>query len=359
MREYEPRRRDGSGTELRRGLYGEAAPDYGFAQPLQRDWDSSGVAFRERLRTPGHGLVPSAGVHHHHSYGGYHDGYRHSRPRSRLSISFSFGSYWGYPHWYYRPSYWHYYDPWYPPVVYYRPYRPWHWWDCDPWPVRSTVVISTGFAFSSSASVRYVYSSSALVPAAVVHEPVYVAPIIYSPPPVAPVLLSSQPAAVAESYPEAASEAQLRTVTDRQLADTYLRLGDLESAIRVYASHTSRHPGDAQALRSLGIALIADEQVRTGAEYVQRAYRVDPLLAQRPIARDLVDQRMFDFVLDLSTRAAAEQNSAALWLTVASLMQSQGRYESARTAVERARTAGLDSAIVEWMLAETPAAPRP
>jgi hypothetical protein len=35
-------------------------------------------------------------------------------------------------------------------------------------------------------------------------------------------------------------------------------------------------------------------------------------------------------------------------------MQSQGRNDSARSAIERSRAAGLESAIVEWMLAESP-----
>lgn len=339
------------------------------------DWDGNWNGDRHGDRGWDRGHDRDWGRGHHRGWDGrwrnHRDWDRHDHDGFRLS--FHFGSGWHYPAWYggyhnrwrghhrwhYRPySYW-YSDPWcdwpYSSVYWYRPH--WSRWDCDPWPRHSysTVVIGTGFSFGSSASVGYAYSSSSLIPSATVYTaPAYASDVVYAD----PVTISTAEAAstvpYVESLPVPAPEAELRSVTDRELADTYFRLNDFRSAIRIYSEHLSRHPGDVQALRSIGLALIADDQPEAGANSIERAYRIDPALAQRPIDLTVLQPKVIENILDGATRLAVERNTAAAWLTVAAIKQAQRENEPARSALNRAKAAGLDALVHEWMASETP-----
>lgn len=147
--------------------------------------------------------------------------------------------------------------------------------------------------------------------------------------------------------PPPASAAELASTTERELADTYMRLGDADSAVRVYSAHLSRHPGDVMALRALGVALIERGETRSGVDSVERAYRIDPTLGARLFDRELLrTPENLGLVLDRATSLAHQleqgPGATAAWLTVAVLMQADGRLEPARTSLERAREAGLD-----------------
>lgn len=152
-----------------------------------------------------------------------------------------------------------------------------------------------------------------------------------------------------ETLPAPATEAELRSTTERELADTYMKLGDLDSAIRVYSAHVARHPGDVEAVRSLGFALVEHGDTQAGVDLVERAYRIDPTLARELFDRELLrTPENFAVVLDRVTALAGEsEQGAAAWLAVAVLMQADGRDEPARTALERAKEAGLPGRIVE------------
>jgi Tetratricopeptide repeat len=159
--------------------------------------------------------------------------------------------------------------------------------------------------------------------------------------------------ASAESLP--APTADLLSTSDRELGDVYMKLGDLPSAIRVYTDHTGRHPGDAEALRSLGIALLESGRAEDGVEQLERAYLIDPTLAERPFPRDLLGERArLEAALDAATRLAATDNTPRAWLAVSVLMQSDGRAAPARSALDKAGAAGLNPSVVEWMRAAMP-----
>lgn len=168
--------------------------------------------------------------------------------------------------------------------------------------------------------------------------------------------LVSTAAPMEEALPAPATEAELRSTTARELADTYMKLGDLDSAIRVYSVHVTRHPGDVEAVRSLGLALVERGDVREGVDLVERAYRIDPTLARALYDRELLrTPENFALVLDRVTALAGQSEScAAGWLAVAVLMQADGREEPARAALERAKEDGLAPRIVDEFRAAVP-----
>lgn len=155
--------------------------------------------------------------------------------------------------------------------------------------------------------------------------------------------------------PAPATMEDLRGNSDRELADVYMRLGDLDNAIRVYSDHIASFPGDVLAQRSLGVALIADDRPEEGAARVELAYRIDPTLAERPYRTDvLAGDSIRQHVLDNATRHASEASTPAAWLTVAVLMQAFSEHEPARAALDKAAEAGLAENVVEWMRAVLP-----
>jgi tetratricopeptide (TPR) repeat protein len=161
----------------------------------------------------------------------------------------------------------------------------------------------------------------------------------------------SGPIVAASTLPAPATAGELRTSSDRELGDTYLRLGDPDNATRVYQQHLDKHPGDAQAIRVLGVAQVVSGRLAEGVEQIERAYRVDPSLADRPLMPQAVFAAPEDFqrALDLTTRTANGSNSGAAWLAAAVMLQADGRTGPARSALERAKGAGLDPAVYDWM----------
>jgi tetratricopeptide (TPR) repeat protein len=142
----------------------------------------------------------------------------------------------------------------------------------------------------------------------------------------------------------------VRTSSDRELADTYLRLGDPDNAARVYQQHLARYPGDAEAARSLGMAQLSAGRLNEGVEQIQQAYRMDPSLASRPISQDLLaSPQDFERVLDLTTRAANASNAPGAWLASSAILQAGGSDAAARAALERARSAGLEDRVFDSM----------
>jgi tetratricopeptide (TPR) repeat protein len=247
---------------------------------------------------------------------------------------------------------------------------------CDPW-VDYGVSFGSTFSFGCGSGVSFTYLSAPLVPAAVVYEPVYAsADTVYAPPPnvsityVAPAEASDQPvyaaapepqaqgsiaAAGVEQFPAPATAAELDGTTGYQLGQTYMRLGDFQSAVRVLSDQVSRHPGDVESLRLLGVAQLAMGEVQTGATLMERAYRIDPAMATRAIELSGLNPRSLEGILDNATRGAGATSSAAAWLAVAVLMQGQDRPGAARNALDSAKAAGLDALVVQWFDAQLPA----
>ena len=67
---------------------------------------------------------------------------------------------------------------------------------------------------------------------------------------------------------------------------------------------------------------------------------------------------LFQQVLDYATLHASDANSARSWLAVAVLMQAQGNLGPARSALDRARSAGLNDRVIEWMATALPESPQ-
>lgn len=139
--------------------------------------------------------------------------------------------------------------------------------------------------------------------------------------------------------------------TDKELGETYLAAGYPEVAVKALRQWLAAHAGDVDAMRLLGVALIESGQLQEGASMVAMAYRTDPSLAARPL-----DSRLFrsrEQLREAVRRAsifANRVNSASAWLTVAVLMQAEGRDATARSMIEKARKAGLEQAVAQRFL---------
>lgn len=275
----------------------------------------------------------------------YYDSWFHS-PRwscgPTFYTSFSFGDC---DRWWWGSRYrWSSYHGW-------RPSPYWHAWryECD-W------LYDFRFCAVPTYSVRYTTLVCPSVVEVPVYRPVYVAsaPVVVETGPIVierPVVVRDEPVlASAEPLPRVARPEELLSTSDRELGDTYLKLGDAENATRVYRDHLARFPGDARAGRSLGLALLLDRRPDEAFREIERAYRIDPGLASRPVrSEQFGDAYAFRRVLDDAARAADKSDTPGAWLTVAVLMQADGRADAARSAIGRARAAGLDNAVVDAM----------
>ncbi len=140
--------------------------------------------------------------------------------------------------------------------------------------------------------------------------------------------------------------------TDLERADALLAAGVPEQAIAAYKAHLNDNPGDAYAMRGLGLALIADAQFQDGVAMVAMAYKTDPALAADPIPAELFGtsaalRTMVERVSIFSNRSRLP----SAWLTLAALMQAEGRTQLAVRMIERARQAGLEAGLAQQMQA--------
>jgi len=110
--------------------------------------------------------------------------------------------------------------------------------------------------------------------------------------------------------------------------------------------------GNPEAIRMLGLAMIADGQVDEGAAKITEAYRLDPSLATTPI-----DERLFptgarfdvrDLVRKVSIRAN-RTNAPEAWFALGVLMQAEDRDSVALDMVLKASSAGLNQSIISPM----------
>ncbi|MBL9032646.1 MAG: hypothetical protein JNM80_13200 [Phycisphaerae bacterium] len=327
-------------------------------------------------RPPSGGLVAGIGDDDRARVRHADDDARRPHRRDRFSIfvgaGFGFGLHvgnlhvWrGSPFCYYDPFF---YDPFCRPVAYYGDcrwssgftwYSSWYCWPrASYWPrhwghhrvrwvtyVRPRCDWLTEFRFCSVPT--YTVAHCGLISPRVVYCEPAPTTVVYTEPSTIVYASASPPPAVV-TIPAPASPGDLMGTSDRELGDTYLRLGDSPSAIRVYRQHLAAYPGDVQAVRSLGLSLIDIGEVLDGAAQVELAYRIDPALVARPLNLDSLPTRdALDRALDAATRAANRADSASTWLAVAVIMQASDRRAPALVALERARAAGLDAAIAD------------
>jgi hypothetical protein len=136
-------------------------------------------------------------------------------------------------------------------------------------------------------------------------------------------------------------------LTSRELGDLALKIGEPEAAIDAYRKHLDAHPDDPEVMRRLGMAMIDARNVREGVAMVALAYRTDPRLCERPVPADLLGEARADLRTAVNRVSIYANNTdlASAWLTMAVLVQSEGRTDVARRMAERARTSGLDEAL--------------
>lgn len=110
--------------------------------------------------------------------------------------------------------------------------------------------------------------------------------------------------------------------------------------------------GNPEAVRMLGLAMIAGGQIDEGAAKIVDAYRIDPMLASTPI-----DERLFPSSARLDVRdlirkvamRANRTNAPEAWFALGVLMQAEDRDSVALDMVLKASAAGLDQSIVSPM----------
>lgn len=140
--------------------------------------------------------------------------------------------------------------------------------------------------------------------------------------------------------------------TEKERADSLLAAGAPDLAVAAYKAHLNANPGDAAAMRGLGLALIADAQLQDGVAMVALAYKTDPALAADPIQDGLFgsDRELRSMVERVSIFSNRSKLPSA-WLTLAALMQAEGRTQLAARMVDRARQAGLEAGLAQQMQA--------
>lgn len=156
------------------------------------------------------------------------------------------------------------------------------------------------------------------------------------------------------TVPATQPQDQPEPATAIDVARWSLTVGAYEDAVAAYREHLGENPDDALAVRELGLVLMETKKVTEGVAVIALAYDMDSTLAGKAL-----EEGMFaDGATDLRhavTRAVTFANrtkSGASWLTVAMLMQGQGRDGRAMEMVERAEQVGLNPDIVEAMKRE-------
>lgn len=134
----------------------------------------------------------------------------------------------------------------------------------------------------------------------------------------------------------------VRPLNNAELGDIYLRNGDAQAAIAAYRMHLDEFPSDTFAMRSLGMALLAEGRAGEASEQIDAAYRSNPGLADQPARPDMfASPDEFRVNLDLAAAYANRVKDAPSWLTVAVLLQADGNTVQAEMMLDRAVAGGL------------------
>jgi hypothetical protein len=188
-------------------------------------------------------------------------------------------------------------------------------------------------------------------PVVVRSEPVYVERPVYVDRPVVverPVVVQT----VSAPVPPAPVPAVVASSQDRDLGTTYLRLGDLDNAARLYQRYLGTYSNDAFAQRGLGLVELGRGNALEGARWIAAAYRAERTLAVSPpspegVGGTAVYQRMLDTAVAQTTRAPSPEG----WLSVAILQHGIGQRDAALQSLQRARETGLDVSLLDAMTA--------
>jgi hypothetical protein len=195
--------------------------------------------------------------------------------------------------------------------------------------------------------------------------PVVIAPA-YCPPP-APVIVRSEPVyverpvvverpvivqTVSAPVPPAPIPAVIASAQDRDLGTTYLRLGDLENAARLYQRYLGTYANDAFAQRGLGLVELGRGNAVEGSRWIAAAYRAERSLSVSPPSPEGVGgTAVYQRMLDTAVANASRATSPEAWLSVAILQHGLGQREAALQSMQRAREAGMEVGVLDAMTA--------
>ena len=136
-----------------------------------------------------------------------------------------------------------------------------------------------------------------------------------------------------------------------EVARLEMSVGNVEVAIDAYRSHLDTYPTDWLAVRELGLAMIQQGDRGDGIALVSYAYSMDPSLAYDAVPVSVFgqsDRTLRDSVIDVVGWGHRNPSSSA-WLTVAVLMQAEGRDGPAMRMIDRAAEYGLDREVEATM----------
>lgn len=132
-----------------------------------------------------------------------------------------------------------------------------------------------------------------------------------------------------------------------EVARLEMSIGEPGVAIDAYRAHLSEYPNDWRAVRELGLAMFRLGDRGDGIAMVSYAYSMDPELAYDAVPASLFEDSsrlIRDAVID-AVGWGHRNPSASAWLTVAVLMQAEGRDGPGLRMIERAREFGLDPVV--------------
>jgi len=142
--------------------------------------------------------------------------------------------------------------------------------------------------------------------------------------------------------------------TTLEVAMMLMRAERFEEAVVEFRKHVREQPDDTASLRLLAVAQIALKQCEDASAMMRMAYRTQPDLAAQPIKRaelGLTNRELRELVTK-SVSFAHRVDSASSWLTVAALMQAEGRETLAVTMLARAEKSGLEPEVAAPLKAE-------
>lgn len=146
-----------------------------------------------------------------------------------------------------------------------------------------------------------------------------------------------------------------RDARDREEAERFERLSDLEKgnellatgdsagAAGYYVKHLESAKDDAEAMRSLALALVSSGKVDQACAMMLMAYEKSPTMASLAIDPDRIAGTVLDYrkLITDTVTYAHKVKSASAWLTATALTQGEGRLEVAKSMLGRAKAAGL------------------
>lgn len=136
--------------------------------------------------------------------------------------------------------------------------------------------------------------------------------------------------------------------TTEEIAAAAMARGDYEEAVKRWRDRLAEAPDDAEAVRALGLAMALTGEMRSGTAMVAYAYQMSAELVNKPANPALFgNERQLRQALRRAVIYANAERTDSAWVTVATLMQAEGRNDHAARMIEKAREAGLDAELAD------------